>query len=212
MAFKGEDDSLTIWDYHLILARMRLYLAKQKVTPNEMTVTIVCAGKPITVLHKSKEHAVFEALGNGYYKSDEKVAVYIIAINELPVIEQNYPLLLFASNKRKFREFLTQYLEEEKSYSYLSYAYRNQPQITREVLNMARLSEIPRENLEFMAQDIGKELIPFLAPEMLVARLTSQERVAGLPLQERVAGISAKEEKELLELLLKKHQPQSNGA
>ena len=239
MAFKGEDDSLTIWDYHLILARMRLYIAKQKVTPSEMTVTIVCAGKPITVLHKSPEHVVFEALGDGYYKADYQVAVYIIAINELPIIKRNYPLLLFASNKRKFRKFLTQYLEEETDYPYLGYAYRTHPQLTREVLKMARLSEIPRENLEFMAQDIGKELMPFLPPEVRLAGLAPQERLAGLAPQERLAGLapqerlaglapqeriaglalqerlgklSAKEEEELLDLLLKKRQPQSNGA
>ncbi|MBC8231207.1 hypothetical protein H8E77_16780 [bacterium] len=41
---------------------------------------------------------------------------------------------------------------------------------------MAGKSRSYRKNLEFIAKDIGKELIPFLSAEDIVRRLTPEER------------------------------------
>jgi len=48
--FKGKNDRLTIFGYHLILGRAHLYLGEKKISASEMTVTIISARKPIKVL------------------------------------------------------------------------------------------------------------------------------------------------------------------
>ncbi len=61
---------------------------------------------------------------------------------------------------------------------------------------MIGTTTIPRENLEFIAKDIGSELLPFLTAEQLLA---------GMSLEQRLASMSLEDEKALFELLLKKH-------
>jgi len=73
-------------------------------------------------------------------------------INELPVELKNYPLLLFAASKKKFRQFLKQIVKEDNS-AYLYYAYRIDPKLTKEVLEMSGKSRSYRKNLEFIAKD-----------------------------------------------------------
>ena len=45
---------------------------------------------------------------------------------------------------------------------------------------MAGRHRIPKKDLEFMAKDIGPELLPFLAPEDLIKHLSSEDRLRGL--------------------------------
>lgn len=68
--FKGREDSLTIAGYHLIGGRTQLYLGEQDVSPQAMTVTIICAGKPRTVLAYARNFQPFHATETGYYKND----------------------------------------------------------------------------------------------------------------------------------------------
>jgi hypothetical protein len=46
------------------------------------------------------------------------------------------------------------------------YVYEVRPKVTREVLTMAGISTSSRKDLEFMAEDIGPELVPFLKPRI----------------------------------------------
>jgi hypothetical protein len=190
--FKGRRDPLTIEDWHRIWGRTHLYLGEQGLSPTEMTVTIVCSQKPVKVLYHSKDHVEFHRISPGYYVSDTKPLVYIIAINELEIIERNYPLLVFASSERKFRQFLKQTFDE-RNFDYVPYAYAVRPEITKEELAMAgRHQRLSRRELQFIAQDIGAELITFLSPE---------ERLRGLSVTERIQDLNPNELKQLKQLI-----------
>ncbi len=104
---------------------------------------------------------------------------------------------------------------------------------------MAGIStSISRKDLEFMAGDIGPDLVPFLQPEdllkgmdaekqrRLLALLSVEERLSGISPAERLSGISTEElikgihpeqRKALFELLLKmlaaglEEKPEMNG-
>ena len=87
---------------------------------------------------------------------------------------------------------------------------------------MIGTTTIPRENLEFIAKDIGSELVPFLTPEQLVnltpqqrlvVGMSLEQRLAGMSLEQRLAGMTLEDEKKLFEFLLKKygHQNGQNG-
>ena len=138
-----------------------------------MTITIICAGEPRKVLHESRDIITFKRVAAGCYRSAGPPDVHVMVINELPVIEKNYFLLIFASSKRKFKEFLTKSLSEGH-YEYLNVAYKNRPQFTKEILKMMGITTIPEENLQFIAQDIGERLIPYLTPEAVLKNFTPE--------------------------------------
>ena len=171
--FKGRHDSLTIAEYHLILGRAYLYLGENDLLPHQMTVTIVSAQKPRWI--SSRHQGVgFQALGGGYYLRSGEFAVYLIVVNELPVLPKNYPLLLFASAAKKFRQFVQQVVKEE-NWDFIRFAYRLRPKVTKEVLAMAGKHSIPRKDLEFMAKDIGPEILPYLNKEDLLKQLSPED-------------------------------------
>jgi len=149
-----------------------------------MTVTILRAGKPRTIFTYTEKFRPFRQIEAGYYKNDDYPTVYLLVINELPIVPKNYPLLLFASSERKFRKFLEEVVAQGE-FTYLRYAYEVRPRLTREVVTMAGISAtLSKEDLQFMADDIGRELMAFLPPA---------ERLAGISVDERLAGISADE-------------------
>ena len=182
--FKGKNDRLTIYSYHLILGRAHLYLGEKKISASEMTVTIVSARKPIKVLRHCQNDVRWESDEVGHYVNTDVLPVHLIVINELPVEPKNYPLLLFAASKKKFRQFLEQIIKEDNS-AYIYYAYRINPELTKEVLGMSRRSRSYRRNLEFIANDIGEDLIPFLSKEKILEHITTEERLIGLTPEER---------------------------
>ncbi|MFN8492603.1 MAG: hypothetical protein U0350_33690 [Caldilineaceae bacterium] len=180
--FKGREDPLTNAGFHLINGRTQLYLGEQGVTVHEMTVTIICASKPRSVFAYTGQFQPFHSIEAGYYKNEDHPAVHLIVINELPIIPKHYPLLLFASSERKFRQFLEQLLAQG-DITYLRYAYEVRPKLTKEVFTMAGLSAtLSQEDLKFMAQDVGRELMAFLPPE---------ERLAGISIDELLQAINA---------------------
>lgn len=157
----------------------------------------------------------FKPIAAGYYKNEAYPPVYLIVINELPIIPKNYALLLFASSDRKYRQFLEQLVMEGNT-RYIRYAYKVRPQMTREVLSMAGIStSISRKDLEFMAADIGPELVPFLTPKDLqrgmnpqkqkefFSLFSSSEILANIGLEELIKGMSPDQQVKLFELLLK---------
>ena len=199
--FKGKNDPLTIHDYHLIRGHAHLYLGEKELSASEMTVTIISARKPINVLRHCPDDVRWEEVAVGHYVSTDILPVHLIVINELPIEPKNYPLLLFASSKKKFRQFLGRIVKEDNS-AYIYYAYRIDPELTKEVLDMAGKSRSYRKNLDFIAKDIGKDLIPFLSkeemlkqmtPEDIVGAVTLEKLARAMTLEERLRGLDAED-------------------
>ena len=195
--FKGKSDPLTISDYHLILGRAHLYIGERKISSSEMTVTIVSARKPIKVLRQSQNDVKWEEIGVGHYVSTDLLPVHLLVCNELPLESKYYPLLLFAVSKEKFRRFMLRLIEEENA-TYIEYASRTNPELTKEVLRMAGKQSLYEKQLERMAKAFGEDLIAFLnkdelleqmSPEVRVRGLTPEERLRGLTLEERLRGL-----------------------
>lgn len=193
--FKGRRDRLTVPGYHLIRGRTHLYMGEQKINPEEMTVTIICAGKPRAVMkYVQRLQQPFIALEPGYYRRQGQPSIHLIVINELSVTPKNYSLLLFAASEDKFREFLEQVVAQ-RDRVYIRYAYEVRPRVTKEMLTMAGISAtLSREDLAFMADDIGRELMAFLPLE---------ERLAGASAEELLTVLTPEKRKRLLELMLK---------
>ena len=198
--FKAKDDPLTPEGYHLIRARTHLYLAQHKLSASQMSVTIVSARKPITVLSHRPEDVIFKKIEKGYYINSTKPPVVIIVINELPIMPKNYAFLLFTASEKKFRQFL-RHLFKEGDLGYVHYAYRVRPEVTKEELKMLTKDPyLSDKDFRFIAKDIGPQLVPYLSVE---------ERLPGLAPEERLAGLSTEE----IEAYLKrvKSQSSSNG-
>ncbi|MCE7986016.1 MAG: hypothetical protein DYG89_32975 [Caldilinea sp. CFX5] len=214
--FKGRRDPLTVQGYHLIRGRTHLYIGEQETPPEEMVVTIVCAGKPKTVFTYAEQlKQPFVPVEAGYYRRQGQPPIYLIVINELPITPKNYGLLLFAASKRKFREFLEEVVAQQNMV-YIRYAYEVEPKLTREVLTMAGISStLSKSDLKFMAEDIGRELLAFLPVEDRLAGLKAEELLdalapeernrlfAGLKAEELLKALPAKERKRLFELMVK---------
>ena len=70
---------------------------------------------------------------------------------------------------------------------------------------MRWITTISEENLQFIAQDIGERLIPYLTPETVLKNFTPEERLKGLTPEERLIGLTPEEEKKQFERLAKKY-------
>lgn len=135
----------------------------------------------------------------------------MIVVNELPIVPKHYPLLLFAASEQKFREFLEQVITVGE-YTYIRYAYEVRPHVTKEVLTMAGVaSRLSRKDLEFMAEDIGPEIIAVMNAEKLLKGLNTEKGQALLSqmlatgiFEEWINGISPDHQKRLFELVLKR--------
>ena len=198
--FKGENDRLTIPDFRLILGRSNLYMGENRIPVSDITITIVCAGTPRKVLKHSQAEVEFESLGGGYYRSTDKLPVHIIAINELEVTPKNYPLLMFATSKQKFEEFLRDAIDQDDSDDnpVITFAYFLRSEIIREI-NMPVKSYLSKEALDIIIEDIGDEILSrFSMDEILsrfsvdeiASRLSPEERLTGLSPEERLTGLS----------------------
>lgn len=215
LEFKGRRDPLTEAGYHTIDGRKHFLLSEQKISPFELAVTIICASKPQSVLtYAEKLERPFTPVKAGYYKREGPPPVYLIVVNKLPLLPKNYPLLVFAASERKFREFLQQIIQEGNS-TYIRYAYEVRPKVTKEVLTMAGISAtLSRKDLEFMAEDIGPELVPFLEPEEVVDGMDAEKQVRlfktslekllkSVGLEKLLTEVTPENRKQLFEMLLK---------
>jgi hypothetical protein len=189
--FKGISDPLTIPGFRLILGRANLYMGENEIPAEQMTITIICSRKPRKVL-RSESEVDFSPLGEGYYQSTNNPPVKLIVINELETTSKNYPLLMFASSKKKFKEFLLDTVKNNCFDAYVEFAYRVNPQVTKEVIEMARYG-LSKEKLEFIVNDIGQKLLPLFPKEELLKHLTVEDRLANLTAEERLAGLTADE-------------------
>ena len=212
--FKGKADRLHIPGYQLIRGRSLLYMGEKQLLSSQMSVSIVCAGKPTKLLQGSE--AVFKSIAPGYYLGDEKPPTLIIVINELPMIPKNYPLLLFASSKRKFCQFLHKIMADTAYHVYLQYAYIVRPTITKEQINM-HSAYITEENLAFIVQDIGDQLMPLITDKAMLQKSPAFHHILVAEREKHRQLLLEKEQQLLLEkeqllsqqeeqLLLKKEQ------
>lgn len=190
--FKGRNDPLTIFDYHLILGRAHLYLGERKISTSEMTVTIVSARKPIKVLRQSQNDVKWEEIGVGHYVSTDLLPVHLLVCNELPLEPKYYPLLIFSASKDQFRRFMLRLIEEENA-TYIDYAFRVNPNLTKEVLRMAGKQSLYDKQLERIAKAVGPDLIAFLDEDKLLEQMPPEVRLRGLTLEERLRGLTLEE-------------------
>jgi hypothetical protein len=185
--FKGRADALTIYGYQRILSRSYQYLAEHQLDNPELTLTIVSARKPRTVL--SRSYLGFKQIAEGYYFCDNGgLQVYLIVTNELPVDPVNYSLLLFASSKKKIQKIIEDIMRNEWV-EYIQYAVLLHPDITQEVA-MANRLRLPRRNMELIAEYLGRDLVPFINLEDRVHDLTPAQRLQGLDAAQRLQGLA----------------------
>ena len=198
LEFKGEGDRLTIKGFHRILGRCHLYLSNYDGLDSEITVTIICAGTPRTVL--SHPEIGFQQIAEGYYFCNVVgMKVYLIAINELPIVPANHSLLLFASSTAKRKEIIENIVKSTQG-KYVEYALLLHPQITMEVTMANRLG-ISKENIELIAQYLGSDLIDALTPSQRLEGLSLAQRLEGLSLEDIRDSLSDEERQTLRQLL-----------
>jgi hypothetical protein len=201
LEYKGKEDRLTRNGYHLIIGRSHLYLGEKKISTSEMTVTIISSRKPRQVLYHSTADVRWEEVGFGHYKSTDLLPVHLFVCDELEMVPKNYPLLLFAASKEKFRQFVEKIVSEDNTI-YIYYASRVEPEITKEVLKMSGKQSLYEKNLRRIAESMGEDLIPFLSEEVL-KRLPPEKRVRSLTAKDIVRSLSPETKEELLQLLTK---------
>ena len=178
--FKGMSDRLTNQNYPTILGRTYFYISEHKVAFTDMSVTIVCARKPITILDRRIPSHTFTEKEAGVYQNDGFPQVTIIVINELPLTNINIPLILFAGNEAKFREAVLQLLAEN-NVEYVSYALLIRPQQTQELAEMTNRYE---ENMKIIARDMGADMIKHMEPEVIISALTPEQLIASLSMED----------------------------
>jgi hypothetical protein len=186
--FKAKNYPLTRDEYNFIRGRSYLYLGEKQISASLMTVTIISARQPRNVLYHSSLDVKWESEGTGYYKSTDLFPVHLFVCNELELTPKNYPLLLFATSKEKFRQFVERIIGED-NLTYIYYASRVEPEITKEVLKMAGKQNLYEKQLQRIIDSMGADLLEKMTPEERVHGLTVSERVRGLTVSERLAGL-----------------------
>jgi len=189
--FKGKADPLTRDEYHRIRGRSHLYLGEKNISAALMTVTIISARRPRNVLYHCPLDVKWESEGSGHYRSTGLLPVTLFVCNELEITAKNYPLLLFATSKTKFRQFVEK-IAGENNLTYLYYASRVEPEITKEILHMAGRQSLYERQLRRIIESMGADL---------VQKMTLEERLQGLSVSERaelVRGLSVSEQAELV--------------
>jgi hypothetical protein len=64
--------------------------------------------------------------------------------------------------------------------TYICYAYEVRPQVTKEVLMMAGISSrLSRKDLEFIAEDIGRDLVAVMDPKDMLEMMEPQNVMEG---------------------------------
>ena len=197
--FKGKNDPLTRDEYNLIRGRSYLYLGEKNISASLMTVTIISARQPRNVLYHSTLDVKWKSESAGHYKSTDIFPVNLFVCNELEVTPKNYPFLLFAASKEKFRQFVEQIVDAD-NITYIYYASRVEPTVTKEVLKMARKQNLYEKQLQRIVDSMGADLLQKMTPEERMHGLTVSERLAGLSLED-LRALDPKVKAALLEML-----------
>ncbi|MBC8231791.1 hypothetical protein H8E77_19755 [bacterium] len=196
--FKGKEDPLTRAGYRLILGRTNLYLGEEDISAKEMTVTIISARKPRKVLYQCPDDVRWEKVGTGHYVSTDNLPVHLFVCNELVIEPKNYPLLLFAASKEKFRQFVEQIVEEDNTIL-IQYAHFMDYKLTEEVLEMAGKQSTYQKNIELYMKKYGK---------VLLRGLSLEERLRGLT-EEDLRGLDPETREKLKQLIKNQDEKQS---
>ena len=197
--FKAKNDPLTRNEYNFIRGRSYLYLGEKQISASLMTVTIISARQPRNVLYHSALDVKWESEGTGHYKSTDLFPVHLFVCNELELTPKNYPLLLFATSKEKFRQFVERIIGED-NLTYIHYASRVEPEITKEVLKMAGKQSLYEKQLRRIIDSMGADLLEKMTPEERMRGLTVSERLAGLDIED-LRALDPEEKAVLLQLL-----------
>ncbi len=197
--FKAKNDPLTRDEYNFIRGRSYLYLGEKQISASLMTVTIISARQPRNVLYHSSLDVKWESEGTGHYKSTDLFPVHLFVCNELELTPKNYPLLLFATSKEKFRQFVERIVGED-NLTYIHYASRVEPEITKEVLRMAGKQSLYDKQLQRIIDSMGTDLLEKMTPEERMRGLTVSERLAGLNIED-LRALDPEEKAALLQLL-----------
>ncbi|MXV84442.1 hypothetical protein F4X88_16180 [Candidatus Poribacteria bacterium] len=190
--FKGKEDPLTQSEYHLIRGRSYLYLGEKNISSSLMTVTIISARQPRKLLYHSNLDVKWESESAGHYRSTDIFPVNLFVCNELELVPKNYPLLLFATSKEKFRQFVERIVGEE-DITYIYYASRIEPALTKEILDMAGKQSLYEKQLQQIVDVMGTDLLKKMTPEERMDGLTVSQRVQGLTVSQRVQGLTVGE-------------------
>ena len=188
--FKGKEDPLTRAGYRLILGRTNLYLGEEDLSAKEMTVTIISARKPRKVLYQCPDDVRWEKVSAGHYVSTDCLPVHLFVCNELVIEPKNYPLLMFAASKEKFRQFVERIVEEDNTIL-IHYAYFMDYKLTEEVLEMSGRQSAYQKNIELYMKKYG---------EVLLRGLTLEERLRGLT-EEDLHGLEPEIQEKLKQLI-----------
>ncbi len=119
-------------------------------------------------------------------------------IGELVIEPKNYPLLLFAASKEKFRQFVEQIVEEDNTI-FIQYAYFMDYKLTEEVLQVAGKKSAYRKNIELYIKEYG---------EVLLRGLSLEERLRGLT-EEDLRGLDPETREKLKQLIKNQDEKQS---
>ena len=190
--FKGKEDPLTQAEYHLIRGRSYLYLGEKNISSSLMTVTIISARQPRKLLYHSNLDVKWESESAGHYRSTDLFPVNLFVCNELELVPKNYPLLLFATSKEKFRQFVERIVGED-DITYIYYASRIEPALTKEILDMAGKQNLYEKQLQQIVDVMGTDLLKKMTPQERMEGLTVSQRVQGLTVSQRVQGLTVDE-------------------
>ena len=137
----------------------------------------------------------------GHYRSADLFPVNLFVCNELDLVPKNYPLLLFATLKEKFKQFV-EHIVDEEDITYIYYASRIEPRLTKEVLDMAGKQSLYEKQLQQIVDVMGSDLLKKMTPEERMEGLTVDERVQDLTVDERLAGLSESDLQNMKTVLL----------
>lgn len=181
---KGESDPLTLWGYRLVLGRANLYLGDNKISAEEMTITIVSARRPVQVLEHCPNDVRWKEVDTGHYVNTDLLPVHLFVCDELAIEPKNYLLLLFAASEEKSRLFLEQIVGKD-NWLYINYALRLRPKLTMEILEMAEKSDVYQRRID----ELTEVMTPYLDKEKFLKQMTPEERIRGLRPEELLRGL-----------------------
>lgn len=116
---KGESDPLTLWGYRLVLGRANLYLGDNKISAEEMTITIVSARRPVQVLEHCPNDVRWEEVDAGHYVNTDLWLYINYALRLRPkltmeVLEMAEKSDVYQRRMDELTEVITPYLDKEK--------------------------------------------------------------------------------------------------
>jgi hypothetical protein len=163
----------------------------------DFSVWVLTPGFPVKL---QRQYGIgFNELGAGFYCHPGEIPLYLVVFNELELVEENYPLLLYSTgNKRK--DFIKEILRNQERYSYyISVGFMLYIDEIREVAYMEKIEvsdisrnirelilEMGEEGIREFIEDAGIEVVIGLIGAEKVIELLGAEKVIELMGAEKV--------------------------